>query len=108
MDNKYSQGRSSAQSVCVDDHLYRLSNGNEIRICSMCDDPEYEYGYDYFNGETKKLIDGGVFNLDAGSEEEVLREAIAWCDLNPDELTWELINEEADYGELEELGYTGF
>lgn len=108
MDNKYLQGRSSLLSVSVEDHLYRLSNGNEIRICSMCDDPEYEYGYDYFNGETKKLIDGGVFNLDAGSEEEILREAMSWCDLNPNELTWELINEEADYGGLEELGYTGF
>ena len=108
MDEKYQQGHASLESKVIKDHLYRLSNGNELRICSICDDPKYKYGYYYFDGKTKKLIDGGVFNLDAHSEEEILKEAISWCDLDPDKVTGELINEEADYGILEELGYTGF
>lgn len=108
MDNKYLQGRSSLQSVCIEGDLYELSNGNVIRVYSMCDDPEYEYGYDYFDGQTKKLIDGGVFNLDAGSSQEVLEEALGWCDLDPKKISHELIGEDIEYEDLEEMGYSGF
>ena len=108
MENKYLQGRSSLQSVCIEGDLYELSNGNVIRVYSMCDDPEYEYGYDYFDGHTKKLIDGGVFNLDAGNSQEVLEEALGWCDIKPEDVTWSLIGEDIEYSDLEEMGYTGF
>ena len=108
MDNKYLQGRSTLQSVCIEGDLYELSNGNLIRVYSLCDDPDYEYGYDYFDGQTKKLIDGGVFNLDAGSSVEVLEEAMGWCDLDPKKVTYSLIAEDVDYEYLEEEGYSGF
>lgn len=107
MDEKYLQGRASLLSVSIDDLMYKLSNGNYIRIYSLADDPEYEYGYDYFDS-SKKIIDGGVFNYDAGSEEEVLVEAMGWCDLNPKKIQWELISEEADTGYLEDEGFTGW
>lgn len=109
MDKKYLQGKASLLSVNVGCRLYKISNGNELRICDMCDDPEYQYGYDYFDGKTKKLIDGGVFNYDAGTVQEVLEEAMGWCDLDPGVFTAELItDEEAEYGDLEAKGYTGF
>lgn len=108
MDNKYIQGRSTLQSVTVGSNLYKLSNGNLIRIYSCCDDPEYEYGYDYFDGSTKKLIDGGVFNHDAGSEQEVLEEALGWCDLDVNKITWTLLQEDVEYDDLEDMGYSGF
>ena len=104
MEDKYLQGRSSLQSVSIDDELYQLENGNYLFIQSLCDDPDYEYGYYYFDGKTKKLIDGGVFNLDADSSEEVVKEALSWCDIST-ETTYELVEECAD---LEELGFTGF
>lgn len=104
MEEKYLQGRSSLQSVSIDDELYQLENGNYLFIQSLCDDPDYEYGYYYFDGKTKRLIDGGVFNLDAGSSEEVVKEALSWCDIST-ETTYELVEECAD---LEELGFTGF
>ena len=107
MDNKYIQGRSSLQSICIDDLMYKLSNGNYMRIYSLADDPEYEYGYDYFDS-SKKLIDGGCFNYDAGDEEEVLIEALGWVDVNPKSVEWELIEEEADTGYLEDEGFTGW
>lgn len=108
MEDKYLQGKTSLLAVVIEGNLYELSNGNVIRVYSMCDDPEYEYGYDYFDGHTQKLIDGGVFNLDAASETEVLQEALKWCDVNPEEVTWSLIGEDIEYSDLEEMGYTGF
>lgn len=108
MEEKYLQGRSSLQSVSIEGDLYELSNGNKIRVYSLCDDPEYEYGYDYFNGHTKRLIDGGCFNLDAQTSEEVLREAMAWCDLDTRKVSYSLIAEDVDYDYLEEEGYSGF
>lgn len=107
MDNKYLQGRSTLQSVSIGESMYQLSNGGYLRIYSLADDPEYEYGYDYFDSD-KKLVDGGVFNLDAGSETEVLEEAMSWCDLKPSELSWSLIEEDADCGYLEDEGFTGW
>lgn len=104
MDNKYLQGRTSLLSVSIDDNLYKLENGNFLFIQSLCDDPDYEYGYYYFDGKTKRLIDGGVFNIDAGSAKEVIEEALSWCDLST-EMTYELVEECAD---LEDLGFTGF
>ena len=103
MDDKYLQGRSSLQSVSIDDLLYELENGNFLFIQSV-DDPDCEYGYSYFDGKTKRLIDGGVFNLDAGSEKEVLEEAMSWAGVTAG-TTYELVEEEAD---LESLGFTGF
>ena len=96
------------QYVCIEGDFYELSNGNKIRVYSLCDDPDYEYGYDYFDGGTKKLIDGGVFNLDASSSEEVLEEAMAWCDLDPQKVSYSLIAEDVNYDSLEEEGYSGF
>lgn len=108
MDKKYLQGRANLLSVSIEGDLYELSNGNIMRVYSCCDDPDYEYGYDYFDGRTKKLIDGGVFNLDAGSSEEVLEEALSWCDISAKDITYSLIDTEVDYSYLEEEGYTGF
>ena len=104
MEDKYLQGRASLLSVSIDDNLYKLANGNFMFVQSLCDDPDYEYGYYYFDGETKKLIDGGVFNIDAGDDEEVVREAMSWCDLNTN-MEFELIEE---YCDLDSLGFTGF
>ena len=90
--------------------LYRLENGNHLRIVSMCDDPDCDFGYDYFDGKTKKLIDGGVFNLDEDEEptiEAVLRAALSWCDLST-ETKADLIMANCEYSDLEEMGYTGF
>ena len=50
----------------IGDLMYQLSDGSYLRIYSSADDPEYEYGYDYFDAN-KRMIDGGVFNLDAKS-----------------------------------------
>lgn len=105
MEERYLQGRSSLLSVSIYGDLYELSNGNQILVYSS--EGDCEYGYYYFNGTTKKLIDGGEFDLDAGSSEEVLKEAMSWCDL-PDDLSYSLIDEDVDTGYLEEEGYTGF
>ncbi len=104
MDEKYLQGRASLLSVSIDDNLYKLENGNFMFVQSLCDDPDYEYGYYYFDGKTKKLIDGGVFNLDAGDDEDVVKEAMSWCDLDTS-MTFELVEECCD---LESSGFTGF
>ena len=87
----------------MNDNLYKLENGNYLFIQSLCDDPDYEFGYYYFNN-AKHLIDGGVFNIEADSEETIIKAALEWCDLSPD-ITCELIEECAD---LEDLGFTGF
>lgn len=94
----------------IEGNLYKLSNGNILRVCNMCDDPECEYGYDYFDCKTLKLIDGGMFNIDEPTEDigVIVREAISWCSLDPDEIKWDLIMEDIGYGELEDLGYSGF
>lgn len=107
MDEKYSQGSACPLSVSIDDLMYQLSDGTYLRIYSLADDPEYEYGYDHFDS-SKKLIDGGVFNLDAGSAEDILLEAMDWCDLNHKKLKWKLITEQADTGYLEDEGFTGW
>lgn len=93
--------------TCIGANLYKLSNKNILRVYDMCDDPEYPYGYDYFDGKTKELIDGGVFAVH-GEAEEIVKEAIRWCDLNPDEVTYKLIAEDVEYDDLEEMGYSGF
>ena len=108
MANKNLQNSSAAMPAFIEGDFYELSNGNKIRIYSPCDDPEYEYGYDYFNGHTKRLIDGGCFNLGAQTSEEVLREAMAWCDLDTQKVSYSLIAEDVDYDYLEEEGYSGF
>ena len=105
MDNKYLQGRCSLLSVSIYGDLYELSNGNKILVYSS--DGDCEYGYYYFDGKTKKLIDGGEFDLDAGSSEEVLEEAMSWCSLSS-KLKYSLIEEEVDTGYLEDEGYSGF
>jgi len=58
-------------------HLFRLANGDYVRVYSVMEDDEYDYGYDYFDGKTKKLVDGGVFcdNYFINSE-EVLEAAL--------------------------------
>lgn len=94
-------------TVSIGDLMYKLSNGNYLRIYSLADDPECEYGYDYFDS-SKKIIDGGAFNCNAGSKEDVLVEAMGWCDLNPKTIQWKLISEEADTGYLEDEGFTGW
>lgn len=91
----------------MESSLYRLSNGNMLRVYDMCDDPEYPYGYDYFDGETKELIDGGVFAVH-GDVDAIVKEAIRWCDLDPAEVEYELIGKEIEYEDLEEMGYSGF
>lgn len=109
MEEERKQGGPAQQSVTIEGDLYELGNGNVIRVYSTCDDPECEYGYDYLDGHTKRLIDGGVFDLDdAGDGEEVLKEALRCCDLDPEETTWSLIGEDVEYYDLEEMGYTGF
>jgi len=98
-------------NLWIEGNFYKLSNGNYIRVYNMCDDPECDYGYDYFNGETKRLIDGGVFNLEEGQEEtakEVLETAMKWCDIDTREVTAELVSTDIGYSDLEEKGYTGF
>ena len=93
----------------VDNRLYVLSNGKVIRICNMIEEPDCDYGYDYFDGETKRLIDGGVFNAEGAEDaDDVLAAALRICDVDPDSVTWELVSAEADYDLLEEMGFTGF
>lgn len=103
----------------IEGNLYELSNGNVLRVYSMCDDPEYEFGYDYFNGTTKKMIDGGVFNIelsDTGgtswdtevTENAVVDAAMHWCGLNPSEVNRSLIGIDIEYSDLEDDGYSGF
>lgn len=94
----------------MDGKLFKLSNGNVLRVCSMCDDPEYEFGYDYFDGKTRFIIDGGVFNMEDGADDEeaIVDEAIRWCDLDPKMVTRKLIKDDCGYDDLEEMGYAGF
>lgn len=94
----------------INGHLYQLSNKNILRIDSSCDNPECEYIYDYFDGKTLRLIDGGVFNMEDGnnSVDAVIKEAIAWCSLDPDDVTYDIIMEDVEYDDLESLGYSGF
>ena len=87
----------------MDDNLYQLENGCYLFIQSLYDDEDCNYGYYYF-GPDKKLIDGGVFDLDAESEEDVIEVVLELCDLSTD-LTYELVEECAD---LEDLGFKGF
>lgn len=89
--------------------LFKLDNGNYMRICNLLDDPEYEYGYDYFDGATKKIIDGGCFDLEsASSADDILKSALDWSDLNPYKTGYEFVTDEAEYSDLEEMGFTGF
>ena len=90
--------------------IYGLPNGGYLRVCSMLDD-EMPYGYDLF-GPDKALIDGGVFG-DPDAEPltwgEVLKEAAAICGLPPDAaLRAAPMDCDAEYGDLEELGFSGF
>lgn len=90
--------------------IYALPTGGYLRVCSMLDD-EMPYGYDLF-GPDRKLVDGGVFG-DPEAEPlrwgEALREAADICGLPPDaalravQMAWD-----AEYGDLEELGFSGF
>lgn len=105
MEDRYLQGRSSLLSVSIEGDLYELNNGHQILIYSS--EGDCEYGYYHFD-ENKKLIDGGEFDFDAGSSKEVLEEAMSWCDLNTQNITYSLIAQEVDTGYLEEEGYTGF
>lgn len=107
MEERYLQGRSSLLSVSIYGDLYELSNGNQILIYSSCDG-DCEYGYYYFDGQTKRLIDGGEFDFDAGSSEEVLEEAMGWCSLDTKNIKYSLIDEEVYLDQLEEEGYSGF
>ena len=90
--------------------IYSLPDGKYLRVCSMLDD-EMPYGYDLF-GSDKRLIDGGVFgdpDAEPLSWGEALREAAGICGLPPDaalravQMAWD-----AEYGDLEELGFSGF
>lgn len=108
MDKKYLQGKVSLLTISAGSNLYQLSNGKLLRVYDMCDDPEYEYGYDYLDPDTKKLIDGGVFNVDAGDLDTVVKEAMNWCDLNPEKVTYEIMQYDVEYDDLEEMGYSGF
>ncbi len=92
----------------IEGDLYQLSNGNLIRIYSLIDDPESDYGYDYLNGQTKKLIDGGVFSCSKSLSEDVLKEAMRWQDLDVNKISWALVQQNVEYETLEEKGYTGF
>ena len=99
------------EQLWIEGNWYQLSNGNFIRTYNMCDDPDYEFGYDYFNGETKRLIDGGVFNLEDGdtkAADTVLRLAMDWCDLDTKEVKAELKATNIGYDDLEEMGFSGF
>ena len=103
-------GEKIREGTIMDGRFYKLENGNYMRICGMCDDPECEFGYDYFDGKTKRIIDGGVFNLDEDDErtvEMVLKTALEWCDLDPNTGS-ELEMEDCEYSDLEEMGFTGF
>lgn len=87
----------------ITDSLLKLENGNYLFVQSLCDDPEYEFGYYYFDSN-KHIIDGGVFNLDCTSFDDVIKCALDWCDLST-ETTYELVEESPD---LESLGFVGF
>lgn len=91
--------------------LFELSNGNFLRVNDMVDDDEFAYGYDYFDGETKRVIDSGVFNLPEGLEEtedNIVEEAMRRRDLNPEVIGRSLIQENVEYSDLEEMGFSGF
>ena len=97
-------------SILIGSQLYLLDNGNYLRVCDIVDDPEYEYGYDLFDGETKRLIDGGVFRFDhtVKDVDTVIRSALDWCDLDPDKTQYEFVTDDAEYDDLYELGFRGF
>lgn len=107
MDKKYYDGKASLLTISAGSNLYQLSNGKLLRVYD-CDDEDCEYGYDYLDPDTKRLIDGGVFNVDAGDLDTVVKEAINWCDLNPAEVTYEIMQYDVEYDDLEEMGYSGF
>lgn len=99
----------SPEPIDVDNHLYRLSNGNYIRLDSYLNNPAYEYSYEYFDGTTKKLIEDGVFSADeAETEKDIILEVLGFCNVDDPEIEWELISTDADYGKLEEMGFSGF
>ena len=103
-------GEKIQEGTILEGRFYKLENGNYMRICGMCDDPDCEFGYDYFDGKTKRIIDGGVFNLEDDEErtvENVLKQALEWCDLDPN-IGSELEMEDCEYSDLEDLGFTGF
>lgn len=88
-------------------HLYGLANGDYVRIYSVMNDDECNYGYDYFSGCFKLLIDGGVFrDNDSTNSEEVLETALNICGCEEREYT--LLGEGVEYGDLEEMGFSGF
>ena len=89
--------------------MFKLSNGNYMRICSLVDDPEYPFGYDYFDGKTKGEIDGGCIDLDnMKTVNDVVEEAIRWCDMEPKEIQYKFITRKAEYDDLERRGFWGF
>ena len=90
--------------------LYRLPDGRFLRVCSMLDDEEYPYGYDFF-GSDRRLIDGGVFGVDGEplDWDSAMREAAACCDIPAEEAEKAVhLGVPAEYDDLEELGFTGF
>lgn len=92
-------------------HLYKLRNGDYIRISStFADEDDYNYEYDYFDGKTKRLLDGGVFyDRDSINSEEVLETALQIWGCDPEDIeTAEFIDENVEYDDLERLGFSGF
>ena len=88
-------------------HLYQLANGDYVRIYSVMEDDECNYGYDYFSGCFKLLIDGGVFRDDDSiNSEQVLETALDVCGCEEREYTF--IGEGVEYADLEEMGFSGF
>ena len=85
--------------------LYKLSNGNYITVGEMS--ASSLYSYNYWDGKTKKLIDGGVFECESDDREDILAEALSWCDL-PADIGWKLVEEYVEYDVLERMGFSGF
>lgn len=91
----------------IDGDLYQLEGGDYIRIYSLCEEEdECNYGYDYFDGRTKMLRDGGIFHSDGVNSEEILREVMYTCDV--EEESFSLIGENMEYDDLAEEGFGGF
>lgn len=84
------------------DEIYELSNGNHLYIQNS---QEGGFSYDYFDGETLKLIDGGYIGTgEERKKETVIKKCLEICGL-PEDTAYSLICVNPD---LEEEGYTGY
>ena len=96
-----------SMSPIIYGHLYRLASGDYVRINSTYDVEGFNYEYDYFDGDTRELLDGGVFaDFDSINSEGILETALGIY--GSEETEYEFIDENVEYEDLADMGFSGF